>query len=577
MYKKKFLLGILVLLFGFIQAQITLYTPDLPNGGEGFTIAYDTVTNTNPGNSSSIAQNWNFTSLYTHNIRYVIYSSLTKYQIYDSVFPEAELYSFGPGELYGGLSGAAPTNNMAWGYLFLSSDTNGLQVAGFRGDYQTEHGNILETPQELLLDIPTSLDTFRLDTARWQNEYAVNPLDYDTIYVNKTIKQLACDAFGSLTINLGVYDVLRIKENAIVYDSVYIYDGTTLLSAIELNKDTVINYYFWAKSIGYPVAIIHANAQNQVLSTEFIQAQYQTHSIKGKLVSTDGFTPITEANVSLIQKDSWNHLFNINEVVSVTDSGYFQFANNIGEFILYADPDFNIYPYHIPTYYGDSIHWAQAKLLQTTSDTAIVIRLQNDSAFINMNGVGYISGSVKEAAKNYTSAADNIKVALEKNPGGATAVVSNTDNDGDYSFSDLETGNYTVKVEIAGLVMDSVYNVDITTANYIYNDLDYFYDTTSIFINPSQFIVNPKPTINQFEIFPNPVCKNDVILISKQINNTGLIKISDINGRILYQEKISAKKKQRKIQLQNLNAGVYFVSVSFDNNFIDIKKLIVLE
>jgi len=80
--------------------------------------------------------------------------------------------------------------------------------------------------------------------------------------------------------------------------------------------------------------------------------------------------------------------------------------------------------------------------------------------------------------------------------------------------------------------------------------------------------INDTDFNNSINIYPNPTSK---FITIDNLNNAS-ITINDINGRVVLEEKNYSS--NTKINLQNINKGIYFVKIE-NNNQVAIKKLIV--
>ena len=73
-----------------------------------------------------------------------------------------------------------------------------------------------------------------------------------------------------------------------------------------------------------------------------------------------------------------------------------------------------------------------------------------------------------------------------------------------------------------------------------------------------------------FEIYPNPA--SSVVNIKSALNGEALVRIVDMTGRCI--EQVVTDVNNATISVENLNKGIYFISVQQDNNY-SIKKLVV--
>ena len=72
--------------------------------------------------------------------------------------------------------------------------------------------------------------------------------------------------------------------------------------------------------------------------------------------------------------------------------------------------------------------------------------------------------------------------------------------------------------------------------------------------------------INQLRVFPNPT--SDKIQLKGISNNISHIKITDLLGKVVYSDK---EFKREYINISNLKAGIYILSVSNDNEVSNVK------
>jgi len=100
-------------------------------------------------------------------------------------------------------------------------------------------------------------------------------------------------------------------------------------------------------------------------------------------------------------------------------------------------------------------------------------------------------------------------------------------------------------------------------------DLDSFHGTVDDFntmIGTSNINVS---TINSIKAYPNPT--TGIIYLKNENNNLISADIFDINSRLLFTLNID---NQQKIDLQNLEKGIYYIKVKDDNNKLYVTKII---
>jgi hypothetical protein len=80
---------------------------------------------------------------------------------------------------------------------------------------------------------------------------------------------------------------------------------------------------------------------------------------------------------------------------------------------------------------------------------------------------------------------------------------------------------------------------------------------------------------NKIKIYPNPASEN--IEIENFEGKESNIIISDINGKVCYNEKRSFNDKIEKISIQNLPNGIYFISINDKNGNVFNSKFSIVK
>jgi len=582
--KKIFLITLILAINYFIvNAQITITGNDLPKSGRVDLLAHDTLSNPNIGVASAVAQTWNFSNINISYPQVASYSSTSPYQEYASTFPTANIYAYGPSLLYGVLSGAAPINYANFGYMFLSSDVNGLSVIGYKSSYGLTH----QVTKDVIIQTPAHLNDTYNDSSYWEVKLNHSlSSSIDTIYKSSVKKTITVDAFGTMTTSFGTFDVLRVHEHFVKVDSALAQMGGITILGIELLRDTVNNFHFWANDVGYPVAVVKTDAHNNVIATEVLIDTLPNYQITGTVKNTDGSALVTSGKAQLIPKNAIDNYFGVQEIVDIDNNGHFQFSNvlQFGNFLIIAIPDSALYPALIPTYYGDSIYWQNALTMQAHSDTGITIYCRNNSQMQSYPGNGnIISGIVWQNLNGSKGPANStpargIRVTLEKNPGGIVVRHTETDENGKYTFENLPSFSYLTIVDVPGLGMDSTYYLDLTaSSNKTLDGYDFVYDSTKIYIYDATFI-NPSLIKNSIDlsIYPNPYSAYANVNF---YNPSGEIlsynfKIFDITGRLI-KNYSGFTSDGFTINSENMENGIYIYQLFINNNLHKSGKIMV--
>lgn len=229
-----------------LKAQFTIQQSSLPSPGDTF--AY--IVDLNPSVVFNYSQEnavWDFSSLQNDTVKYATYG-ITSQLPFASDFPNSNLYTYGPGFLYGGLGGAAPFQNN-FGYLLLSSNNNGFYTVGFRGDFGYGMTNVLVQPNELLMKVPFTYQDSVYQASSWEINYNVIPTDYDTVYKRFNYKTLIARGYGTLITPYGMFNnCLAVEEYLRYYDTIYVKYGNMTLYKTLVQSDTLLNVYVWCEN-----------------------------------------------------------------------------------------------------------------------------------------------------------------------------------------------------------------------------------------------------------------------------------------------------------------------------------------
>ncbi|MGZ3866029.1 MAG: T9SS type A sorting domain-containing protein [Bacteroidia bacterium] len=259
--------------------------------------------------------------------------------------------------------------------------------------------------------------------------------------------------------------------------------------------------------IGFSVSDIHSCKTNY--SYNYLLGVYvnPSDSLSGLVLDTL-LNPVTAGKVYLYKKQVNNMgiqdtLFDL----SLSGNGTFTFPSlYYGDYWVKAVADTSnpLYKTAIPTYYsnrpyGHAYQWDSALVVMQHGCTAgnnggnNIKIIQIPSAPPTGPGTisGHLSQSISFGARysgpNHTMGAPlkGVDIKLGKNPGGSPAARTTSDNNGDYSFTNVQPGNYKIYVDIPNYGMDSVRLVTIDSlvpTTSVHND--YYVDSTMIRVVP---------------------------------------------------------------------------------------------
>jgi len=299
-----------------------------------------------------------------------------------------------------------------------------------------------------------------------------------------------------------------------------------------------------------------------------------------------------ENGISVLAYYGDNNIISID--FAIISDGVYSFTGLYrGKYLVYAVPDlnftFNYFPHYYPSYYGNSIFWENAEVINLdTSRNDIDISLFATSE-INF-GQGKISGSISflyfddyeqdiygvpwfegtSGSTLHRGAAMNIPVLLLDNELKPVAYTL-SDVSGQFKFSNLSFGTYTVYPEKPGYSTHSC-QVDIDENS-----------PEAAFIN---FTIIPgiitgidesnHPALECINIYPNP-CTNELFLkLPVREKEKIVLSIIDQTGKILEVKSLNLTPGIHLIpfDLQTIPAGLYILSVIYEGQGVMYTKFL---
>jgi len=153
-----------------------------------------------------------------------------------------------------------------------------------------------------------------------------------------------------------------------------------------------------------------------------------------------------------------------------------------------------------------------------------------------------------------------IDVKLGRNPGGGCANRTTTDNSGNYSFTNVDTGSYFVFVDIPNF-KDTIANVSINSTSSSFTNVNYCVDSAKVHfcgtLATDIHNLSSKDNDPAINAFPNPAQDNINITISGVQSAKGQLELIDGQGRSVLQQKASGT--NNIISLNGLSNGVYTI------------------
>ncbi len=241
----------------------------------------------------------------------------------------------------------------------------------------------------------------------------------------------------------------------------------------------------------------------------------------------------------------------------------------------------------VDTYHNGKTNWTKVIpfKLNCTTDTTIAFEMSKMFLDFDFNGTGLISGTIQVV--NGQSNAPRNKIKAQLNDACETKVmlydgngnlIASTcpDGNGNYSFTNLPVGDYTVGIERTGFEVESVFTTtveegeSVINANFTVNEntqiVEQGLSTGNKSINASTF---------SFEVYPNPMKENAVMSIELPSDSETLITMVDITGKIVFTQISQLYKGKNTIAFNAKNLkGLYLIKISAADG-MSTKRLLV--
>lgn len=252
---KRFFTFSLLMAFGlFAYSQITVTNNDVAPAG---TTIYNSIDNSVddkviPG-SPGPNKTWDFFTLNQDDMDTLVFM-MPAWTPYPNDFPSANF-------------AANLVNDDAYAFFIRNDDK--LSAIGLVGSYDVyEDVSVPITEEEIYMDFPV-----QYGQTRDENFYiealleSQNPPADSVKFRQRTVKSSLVDAWGTLTLPLGTYNTLRIKEERTTYDSVWgkIF-GTWVLVDTDQSSSTLYKWMTNDASLGYYLVTMDYNTDNETVN-----------------------------------------------------------------------------------------------------------------------------------------------------------------------------------------------------------------------------------------------------------------------------------------------------------------------
>ena len=329
----------------------------------------------------------------------------------------------------------------------------------------------------------------------------------------------------------------------------------------------------------YMATVYNASGCSNTTSVNIISTTLSTN-ISGTITS-QALLAAGNAQVELLALNDAVGAMNTVATTTTDATGVYSFSNlNEGSYLLSVTPDTSVNPGALATYFNNQALWNFADTIQVTCvaglQTIDMVLLNIDTA----NGNATVSGNVSSSSFNRSVIGDAIvgaNVLLHNDVANTFSNIVQTDVNGDYEFTGIAPGTYSVLVDLGGLDLIAAYTFTIQ-ANQTFNNYNFYVDTIAQTIDtiaPNVTSINQvNNVIAKAVVYPNPFIGSARLVYN--ISNTTMVTIEmfDVLGNKV--STIENGYKDKGTYASTILApsnGIYFVKI-IANNKQQILKVI---
>jgi len=485
--------------------------------------------------------------------------------------------------------------------------TNAIDSLGFNFNliYLDASSNNLDTiPDFGLFDFMTYLDvsnnnlTFEelvpnaaIATYTYTEQSTVGQADSDTLAAGGNIEISVPD--------LGVGTLYQWKFGKLIPGQTVNTDVVELVD--QVNRTLLVENINFDNQGTYILTATHPSVPEVTLTSEPINVWAKTN-LFGDI--TTGDEALTDAEVVLYRLTP-SGPFKAEDSTLVTSLGAYQFDDVVlGDFLILVKPNREVFENTIQTYYIKEQDYEDAdtlKLRQETTGVNIEMIVFTPSTTTpppsqaksiagvvesNFQEDGTDSeGNRIDARRKVKRAACSVRRFVPK--GRTTqegdfvlyAYVESNDN-GEFQFTNLEAGTYRLRIEYPGVPMDEDSDVEFVLEGTNVAGYSVLATVTEdgIFVESSPVLGTPTPFLNEIKVYPNPVKETAQLRYTVNRNISSLnFKLLSIDGKVISNGTLGTKAGtyDLKLNTENLDPGIYFVNLyDSERNFSYQVKLV---
>lgn len=322
---------------------------------------------------------------------------------------------------------------------------------------------------------------------------------------------------------------------------------------------------------------LNGNSSTNSISKMILIRQKTLFHIGGQVFAN--LFPIDIGQALLYYKDSTDDFVPV-DTVSFDTLGYYIFYNlPEGDYLIKTQPDrqSEFYTIMCPTYYGDVLKWQNAEICNVCSTNwDYDIHLKPVEEFVS--GQGAIKGNVfvvDNGLKQFgVNSGENITLYLLDSVKNSISYLYTGPN-GDFDFSDLDLTKYKLFPEVTGINTSEI-EVELNEET---PEIDSMFIELSL-SNVDFIVPGKKVSLGLMDnLYPNPFTNGTQVVVLVKLKKSQEIAcvITDFTGQTVYINHLFLDGGQSKFSIPagSFANGVYVVSITDKQGHTDTKQLVI--
>jgi Leucine-rich repeat (LRR) protein len=334
-------------------------------------------------------------------------------------------------------------------------------------------------------------------------------------------------------------------------------------------------YFVEVKSPKVPDFSIRNRNQNVLATT----------TISGSINSAFDQSPLT-SGVAIVYKIKDGPYDSIAAAQVSPEGAFIAEKIVLGDYIIIAKPDLELFPDALQTYYSSTIDWVQADTLRVRNPVAgLTIALLGTPP--PLNGDGVIGGSLESDLPDDSIPDEEARILDRKRVAGAGVSLSRqrfrakgnefdydfvaytvTDEEGNFSFGTLTDDTYLINIQYPGVPMDQSSDILLTLGT----QTDFNKISVEALVKPEGIVVKEvastgikAPFLRDLNVYPNP--GDDIInldyFVRRKVESLNM-RVTDMTGRELMLQGLpyGHGPQRTAMDISGLTPGMYILVIS---------------